>query len=162
MDSDFISGEQQNQLKRWEKLSGLGTTEREERKLTSSFSISLVSGSTSMSSWSRADTCAGKQKADGQLQYFKSAVLRISQYKLNDRWEKIRQFFSAVFKVYIKILLCVVKNLFCLEAPGFKRNRKSFKHGKCSQVDVPVVSMTWRQTRHDHFRYRSRFPDQTK
>lgn len=30
-----------------------------EPKLTSSFSISLVSGSTSMSSWSRAETCTG-------------------------------------------------------------------------------------------------------
>lgn len=31
------------------------------QSLTSSFSISLVSGSTSMSSWSKADTCAGEQ-----------------------------------------------------------------------------------------------------
>ncbi len=43
----------------------------------------------------------------------------------------------------------------CLRAPGSERNRGSFRHGKGSQVHLPVLSMTWLRGRHDHFRYRT-------
>lgn len=50
-----------------------------------------------------------------------------------------------------------------MRAAGFDGNNESPKHGKCSLVRLPVLSMTWLQGYHDHFRYRLgiRFGSQT-